>query len=56
MKWRRRFRPFWKAYLLWLRADCVDLSAAFAYHTLQSFFPALLIALSVASRLLGRDV
>jgi membrane protein len=56
VKWRRRFRPFWKAYLLWLRADCVDLSAAFAYHTLQSFFPALLIALSVASRLLGRDV
>jgi len=54
--WRRRFRPIWKAYLLWLRADCVDLSAAFAYHTLQSFFPALLIALSVASRLLGRDV
>lgn len=56
MTWRRRFRPIWKAYLLWLRADCVDLSAAFAYHTLQSFFPALLIALSVASRLLGRDV
>ncbi|MEA5392738.1 YhjD/YihY/BrkB family envelope integrity protein [Cyanobium gracile UHCC 0139] len=56
MKWRRRFRPFWKAYLLWLRADCVDLSAAFAYHTLQSFFPALLIALSVASRVLGRDL
>jgi membrane protein len=56
VNWRRRFRPFWKAYVLWLRADCVDLSAAFAYHTLQSFFPALLIALSVASRLLGRDV
>ncbi len=56
MSWRRRFRPFWKAYALWLRADCVDLSAAFAYHTLQSFFPALLIALSVASRVLGRDV
>lgn len=56
VNWRRRFRPIWKAYALWLRADCVDLSAAFAYHTLQSFFPALLIALSVASRLLGRDV
>jgi membrane protein len=56
VSWRRRFRPIWKAYALWLRADCVDLSAAFAYHTLQSFFPALLIALSVASRLLGRDV
>ena len=45
----------WHAYLLWLRADCIDLSAAFAYHTLQSFFPALLIGLSVASRWLGRD-
>jgi len=56
VSWRRRFRPIWKAYALWLRSDCVDLSAAFAYHTLQSFFPALLIALSVASRLLGRDV
>jgi len=56
VSWRRRFRPIWKAYALWLRADCVDLSAAFAYHTLQSFFPALLIALSVASRLLGRDL
>jgi len=31
----------------------VDLSAAFAYHTLQSFFPALLIILSVFSRILG---
>jgi membrane protein len=33
----------------------VDLSAAFAYHTLQSFFPALLIILSIFSRFLGRD-
>jgi membrane protein len=41
--------------LLWLRADCIDLSAAFAYHTLQSFFPALLIVLALASRLLGND-
>jgi membrane protein len=56
VSWRRRFRPFWKAYALWLRADCVDLSAAFAYHMLQSFVPGLLLALSVASRLLGRDV
>jgi membrane protein len=55
MQWRRRLRPFWQAYLLWLRADCVDLSAAFAYHTLQSLFPALLIVLSLVSRLLGRD-
>ena len=30
VSWRRRFRPIWKAYALWLRADCVDLSAAFA--------------------------
>jgi membrane protein len=47
--------PFWEAYSLWLRADCIDLSAAFAYHTLQSFFPALLIALAIASRVLGND-
>jgi membrane protein len=46
---------WWQAYRLWLKADCVDLSAAFAYHTLQSFFPALLIALSLVSRVLGRD-
>lgn len=52
---RHGCRLLWQAYLLWLRADCVDLSAAFAYHTLQSFFPALLILLSVFSRLLGRD-
>lgn len=51
----RSLRTLWHAYLLWLRADCIDLSAAFAYHTLQSFFPALLIGLSVASRWLGRD-
>ena len=48
-------RPLWAASRLWLRADCVDLSAAFAYHTLQSFLPALLIALSLLSRLLGGD-
>ncbi len=52
---RRLLRPFWAAYALWLRADCIDLSAAFAYHTLQSFFPALLIALAIASRVLGND-
>lgn len=50
---QRRLSAFWDAYVLWLRCDCVDLSAAFAYHSLQSFFPALLIALAVASRLLG---
>lgn len=50
-----RLRVFWRAYRLWLRCDCIDLSAAFAFHTLQSFFPALLIALALASRFLGRD-
>lgn len=52
---RRLLAPVWSAVLLWLRADCVDLSAAFAYHTLQSFLPALLIILSLLSRFLGRD-
>jgi membrane protein len=52
--WRSLVRLFWRAYRLWDREDCVDLSAAFAYHTLQSFFPILLIALGVASRVLGR--
>jgi len=52
---KRRLLPFWLAYRLWLRLDCVDLSAAFAYHSLQSLFPVLLIALSIAARLLGRD-
>jgi membrane protein len=37
----------WWAYRLWDRQDCIDLSAAFAYHSLQSFFPVLLIALGV---------
>ena len=50
----RLSRLFWRAYRLWDREDCVDLSAAFAYHTLQSLFPILLIALGVASRVLGR--
>jgi membrane protein len=53
--WRQRWiTPFWKAYRLWLRHDCVDLSAAFAYHGLQSIFPLCLIALAIASALLGR--
>lgn len=51
----RRIGILWRAYRLWLRCDCIDLSAAFAFHTLQSFFPALLIALALASRLLGQD-
>lgn len=45
----------WLAYRLWDRHDCIDLSAAFAYHTLQSIFPILLISLSLASRILGSD-
>ena len=52
---RRVLSPAWRAYALWLRCDCVDLSAAFAYHTLQSFFPALLVVLALLSRFLGRD-
>lgn len=52
---RRRLSILWRTYRLWLRFDCIDLSAAFAFHTLQSFFPALLIALALASRFLGQD-
>ncbi|MFM7314401.1 MAG: YihY/virulence factor BrkB family protein, partial [Cyanobium sp.] len=56
--WRRRSwrlpRLLWRAYRLWDREDCIDLSAAFAYHSLQSLFPILLIALAVASRVLGQ--
>ena len=52
---RRRLSLLWRAYRLWLRFDCIDLSAAFAFHTLQSFFPALLIALALASRFIGQD-
>ncbi|QEY32936.1 YihY/virulence factor BrkB family protein [Synechococcus sp. RSCCF101] len=44
-----------RAAQLWGEHDCVDLSAAFAYHTLQSFFPILLIALAMASQLLGQE-
>ena len=51
---RRLLALLWRSYRLWDREDCVDLSAAFAYHSLQSFFPILLIALGVASRILGR--
>ena len=48
-------RSLWSAYERWSRCDCVDLSAAFAYYTLQSFFPILLISLSVASWFLGKQ-
>ncbi|AAP99160.1 MULTISPECIES: YihY/virulence factor BrkB family protein [Prochlorococcus] len=57
--WRRHFnwflRSLWYASQRWNRCDCVDLSAAFAYYTLQSFFPILLISLSVASWFLGNQ-
>ena len=52
---RRIFRSLWLAYQRWSENDCVDLSAAFAYYTLQSIFPILLISLSIASFLLGRQ-
>ncbi len=53
LKWL--FRSLWRAYERWSKCDCVDLSAAFAYYTLQSFFPILLISLSVASWFLGKQ-
>ncbi len=59
LRWRSKARWFigslWRAYERWTRCDCVDLSAAFAYYTLQSFFPILLISLSVASWFLGKQ-
>ena len=58
-RWKRKaklfFKSLWGAYERWTDCDCVDLSAAFAYYTLQSFFPILLISLSVASWFLGRQ-
>ena len=51
---RRFVLSLWRASQRWNDAACVDLSAAFAYFTLQSFFPLLLIALSVAARVFGR--
>ncbi|MEX1324134.1 MAG: YihY/virulence factor BrkB family protein [Synechococcaceae cyanobacterium] len=48
-------RPFWSAIQLWNREGCTDLSAAFAYYTLQSLLPILLIALSFIAWVLGRD-
>ena len=48
-------QSLWNACERWSKSDCIDLSAAFAYYTLQSFFPILLISLSVASWLLGKQ-
>ena len=59
LNWNKKARCFfsslWRAYERWSKCDCVDLSAAFAYYTLQSFFPILLISLSVASWFLGKQ-
>ena len=59
LRWEQKIRwligSLWRAYERWTRCDCVDLSAAFAYYTLQSFFPILLISLSVASWFLGQQ-
>ena len=56
---RHRFKWFirslWKACQRWSKSDCIDLSAAFAYYALQSFFPILLISLSIASWFLGKQ-
>ena len=53
---KRFVLSLWRAYLRWCQYDCVDLSAAFAYYTLQSIFPLILIVLSITSWLLGRQV
>ena len=50
----RRFGgQIWQACRRWNNSECVDLSAAFAYFVLQSFFPLLLIALSLAAGVFG---
>ena len=48
-------KSVWGACERWNKSDCVDLSAAVAYYTLQSFFPILLISLSIASWFLGKQ-
>ena len=48
-------KTLWGACERWSKSDCIDLSAAFAYYTLQSFFPILLISLSIASWFLGKQ-
>ena len=55
---RSRFRwvviSLWRAGQRWVSHECVDLSAAFAYFTLQSIFPLLLIALAVVANVIGQ--
>ena len=48
-------KSLWGACKRWSKSDCIDLSAAFAYYALQSFFPILLISLSIASWFLGKQ-
>ena len=48
-------KSLWGACERWSKSDCIDLSAAFAYYALQSFFPLLLISLSIASWFLGKQ-
>ncbi len=48
-------KSLWGACERWTKSDCIDLSAAFAYYALQSFFPILLISLSIASWFLGKQ-
>ena len=56
---RARFAWFahslWKAGNRWCKHECVDLSAAFAYFTLQSIFPLLLISLAVVAKVFGHQ-
>ena len=52
---RKMLLLLWHAYRRWDSFGCVDLSAAFAYYTLQSIFPLLLIALGVAARVYGKS-
>ena len=58
MSRRSRFRwivvSLWRAGQRWVSHECVDLSAAFAYFTLQSIFPLLLIALAVFANVIGK--
>ena len=53
MRWI--LKSLWGACERWSKSDCIDLSAAFAYYALQSFFPLLLISLSIASWFLGKQ-
>ena len=45
----------WRACIRWIKCDCVDMSAAFAYYVLQSIFPLLLITLSLGAKLFGSN-